>query len=103
MNDCGPTLLATRSRRWINSATLSLSSKTGAGGVSLMFDGTGVSLPARTAVPNGLSSAAHTQTANRANATRILIDFVILSSLLLEPQKSYNYCGDGSGAGTSRR
>src|SRR6185369_17168111 len=87
MNDCGPMLLATRSRRCINSATRSLSSKTGAGGVSLMFDGTGISLPARTATPNGLSSATHTQTANRANATRILFDFVI-SVLLLEPQKS---------------
>src|SRR6185436_2455359 len=98
MNDCGPMLLATRSRRCINSATRSLSSKTGAGGVSLMFDGMGISPVARTATRNGLSSATQTQTANRANATRILFDFI--SVLLLEPQKSYKcYCGDGAGAG----
>jgi hypothetical protein len=86
MNDCGLMLFATRSRRWTNSATLSLSSNTGAGGVILMFDGAAVSLVARTATP--LSSVAQTQTANRANATRIQFGFLI-SILLLEPQKSY--------------
>src|ERR1051326_5006397 len=102
MNDCGPMLLATRSRRCANSATLSLSSKTGAGGVSLMFDGAAVSLVARTATPTEVSSARQTQTANRANATRILFDFLI--SILLLEQRNQTYCGgDGAGCGAVRR
>jgi hypothetical protein len=82
MNDCGPTLWATRSRLCINSATRSLSSKAGAGGVILMFDGTALSLVALTAMA-GLSIASDVHNASSAKITRVVFDFLI-SILLLE-------------------
>jgi hypothetical protein len=59
-----------------------LSSKAGAGGVTLMFDGMDLSLPARTATA-GLSIASEIQSASSAKNTRVVIDFLI-SILLLE-------------------
>jgi hypothetical protein len=76
MNDCGPTLWATRSRLCINSPTRSLSSKVGAGGVILMFDGIALSLVAVTAEPAVLSIANERQTASRAKITRVLVNFI---------------------------
>src|SRR5205085_3210604 len=78
MNDCGPTLWATRSRRCINSATRSLSSNTGAGGVSLMFEAAGLSLFA----PAELTNAITAQITNNTNATRDFLIYVLLLKFL---------------------
>jgi hypothetical protein len=67
-------LLLTRSRRCINSPTLSFSSNAGAGGVNLMFDGGAVTL---IATPAGLSIATTAQTANSAKITRAPFNFFI--------------------------
>src|SRR5687767_10133305 len=78
--DCGPMLWATRSLRCINSATLSLLSKTGAGGVMRMFGATGLSFPAlvaRTATSAGASIANKAQIASNTKPTRVFFDFFI--------------------------
>src|SRR5262249_42052081 len=77
MNDCGPTLWATRSRRCINSATRSFSSNVGAGGVILMFEGM---LVPRTARPAGLTTAKATKRASSAKITRVVFNFIDFSS-----------------------
>src|SRR5687768_18601843 len=73
-------LWATRSLRWINSATLSLLSKTGAGGVMRMLGATDLSLLAffaRTATSAGASIANKAQTASNTKSTRVFFDFFI--------------------------
>jgi hypothetical protein len=59
-----------------------LSSKAGAGGVILMFEGALLSLLALTAMA-GLNIASEIESASRAKNTRVVIDFLI-SILLLE-------------------
>src|SRR5215204_2443245 len=71
-------LWATRSRRCFSSATRSLSSNAGAGGVILMLDGIALSFFARTATPTGLSMARHANRASSANTTRVVFFISVL-------------------------
>src|SRR5215212_5421033 len=87
MNDCGPMLWATRSRRCFSSARRSLSANAGAGGVIRMLEGIALSflaLVARTAT-SGLSIAKHANRASSANITRVVFFIFVL---LNQPQKA---------------
>src|SRR5215212_7193262 len=89
MNDCGPMLWATRSRRCFSSARRSLSANAGAGGVMRMLEGIALSfqaLVARTAT-SGLSIAKHANRASSANITRVVFFIFVL---LNQPQKAQN-------------
>src|ERR1700752_877313 len=113
MNDCGPTLCATRSRLCINSARRSLSSNVGAGGGILMLDGIALSLVALTA-PAGPIIAREIHNASSAKITRVVFDFIDFSSfitrtttfllVLLVPFCGYySSCGEGPGTEVARR
>src|SRR5690242_7106765 len=97
MNDCGPIVCATRSRRCINSATRSLSSKTGAGGVMRMFAGTGGSALSRTAKLAGPNTATSAHTDRKAKDTRIGFVFVIWVLLEATRLKLVDYGVPGGG------
>src|SRR5215213_1548676 len=87
MNEFGPMLWATRSRRCLSSATRSLSANAGAGGVIRMLEGIALSflaLVARTAT-SGLSIAKHANRASSANITRVVFFIFVL---LNQPQKA---------------
>src|ERR1044072_1832503 len=89
MNDCGPMLWATRSRRCFSSAIRSLSSNAGAGGAMRMLDGMAVPLVALTATLTGLSMAKHANRASSANIARVVFFISVLLELRTEAQTRF--------------
>src|ERR1044072_3447350 len=74
-------LWATRSRRCFSSATRSLSSNAGAGGVMRILDGMALSFPART--PTELSIARHATSANSANVGTLNVFLLFILCLFM--------------------